>query len=100
MHRRIGVAGWRGVNVDAHLLGDAASGVADGPRLAFVDRGALPFMSQPRREVDRGSRIQLLAIVLVTLLVMVLGILVVVAPDRMGVPQPIATPATPTADDE
>jgi archaellum biogenesis protein FlaJ (TadC family) len=57
-------------------------------------------MSQPRQETDRGSRIQLLAIVLVTLLVMVLGILVVVAPDRMGVPQPIATPATPAADDE
>jgi hypothetical protein len=36
---------------------------------------------------------QLLAIILVTLLVMGLGILVVVAPDRMGVPQPIATPA-------
>ena len=40
-----------------------------------------------------GSRGQLLAIVLVTLLVMVLGILVVVAPERMGVPRPAATPA-------
>jgi predicted cobalt transporter CbtA len=50
-------------------------------------------MNRPRQETDRGSRIQLLAIVLVTLLVMVLGVLVVVAPDRMGVPQPIATPA-------
>ena len=40
----------------------------------------------------------MLAIVLVTLLVMVLGILVVVAPDRMGVPQAITTPAvTPSA---
>jgi hypothetical protein len=57
-------------------------------------------MSQLQPETDRGSRIQLLAIVLVTLLVMVLGVLVVVAPDRMGVPQPIATPATPTANDE
>ena len=57
-------------------------------------------MSQLQPETDRGSRIQLLAIVLVTLLIMVLGVLVVVAPDRMGVPQPIATPATPTADDE
>jgi archaellum biogenesis protein FlaJ (TadC family) len=57
-------------------------------------------MSQLQPETDRGSRIQLLAIVLVTLLVMVLGVLVVVAPDRMGVPQQIATPATPTADDE
>ncbi|MCD6058568.1 MAG: hypothetical protein K0Q89_2098, partial [Thermomicrobiales bacterium] len=44
-------------------------------------------MNQPRQESDRGSRIQLLAIVLVTLFVMVLGVLVVVAPDRMGVPQ-------------
>ena len=54
-------------------------------------------MSQPRQEVDRGSRIQLLAIVLVTLLVMVLGILVVVAPDRMGVPQAVTPAATPSA---
>jgi predicted cobalt transporter CbtA len=58
-------------------------------------------MSRPRQESDRGSRIQLLAIVLVTLLVMVLGVLVVVAPDRMGVPQPLATPAaTPAEGDE
>ena len=57
-------------------------------------------MNRPRQDSERGSRIQLVAIVLVTLLVMVLGVLVVVAPDRMGVPQPIATPATPTADDE
>ena len=57
-------------------------------------------MNRSRQEPDRGSRIQLLAIVLVTLLVMVLGILVVVAPDRMGVPQPLATPAaTPTQGD-
>jgi hypothetical protein len=41
---------------------------------------------------------QLVAIILVTLLVMVLGVLVVVAPERMGVPQPFATPfATPAA---
>jgi len=52
----------------------------------------------PRQDSDRGSRIQLLAIVLVTLLVMVLGVLVVVAPDRMGVPQAVTTPAaTPSA---
>jgi len=50
-------------------------------------------MSRPPQAPDRGSRIQLLAIVLVTLLVMVLGVLVVVAPDRMGVPQPLPTPA-------
>ena len=57
-------------------------------------------MTEPRQDADRGSRIQLLAIVLVTLLVMVLGVLVVVAPDRMGVPQPLATPvATPTDGD-
>jgi hypothetical protein len=55
-------------------------------------------MNRPRQDSDRGSRIQLIAIVLVTLLVMVLGILVVVAPDRMGVPQAITTPsATPSA---
>jgi hypothetical protein len=55
-------------------------------------------MNRPRQDSDRGSRIQLLAIVLVTLLVMVLGVLVVVAPDRMGVPQPVVTPAaTPAA---
>jgi hypothetical protein len=54
-------------------------------------------MNQPRQESDRGSRIQLLAIVLVTLFVMVLGVLVVVAPDRMGVPQAITPVATPSA---
>jgi predicted cobalt transporter CbtA len=55
-------------------------------------------MIGPRAGTDRGSRIQLLAIILVTLLVMVLGILVVVAPERMGVPQPVATPtASPSA---
>jgi uncharacterized membrane-anchored protein len=52
-------------------------------------------MNHPRQESDRSSRIQLLAIVLVTLLVMVLGVLVVVAPDRMGVPQAITPAATP-----
>jgi len=58
-------------------------------------------MTEPRQGGDRGSRIQLLAIVLVTLLVMVLGVLVVVAPDRMGVPRPLATPiATPAEGDQ
>ena len=57
-------------------------------------------MTESRQEVDRGSRVQLLAIVLVTLLVMVLGVLVVAAPERMGVPQPVATPvATPAEGD-
>jgi hypothetical protein len=83
-----------------HAHCDPARSVADGPILAIVEREAFPFLSQLQPETDRGSRIQLLAIVLVTLLVMVLGVLVVVAPDRMGVPQPIATPATPTANDE
>jgi hypothetical protein len=55
-------------------------------------------MNRPRQESDRGSRIQLVAIILVTLLVMVLGVLVVVAPDRMGVPQPLATPVAEPAD--
>jgi hypothetical protein len=55
-------------------------------------------VSSPGHDSDRGSRIQLLAIVLVTALVMVLGVLVVIAPDRMGVPQPLTTPAaTPSA---
>ena len=57
-------------------------------------------MNRPRQDSDRGSRIQLLAIVLVTLLVMVLGILVVIAPDRMGVPQAITPVATPSAAEE
>ena len=58
-------------------------------------------MNHPRQDSNRGSRVQLLAIVLVTLLVMVLGVLVVVAPDRMGVPQPIVTPAaTPSATED
>jgi hypothetical protein len=52
-------------------------------------------MTTPRRSMDRGSRAQLVAVLLVTALVMLLGILVVVAPDRMGVPRPVATPATP-----
>lgn len=55
-------------------------------------------MTDPRRGTDAGSRVQLWAILLVTLLVMVLGVLVVVAPERMGVPQPAASPAaTPVA---
>jgi uncharacterized membrane-anchored protein len=55
-------------------------------------------MSERRYYADRASRIQLWAILLVTALVMLLGILVVVAPDRMGVPRPVATAvATPSA---
>lgn len=53
-------------------------------------------MTVPGRGAGAGSRAQLWAILLVTLLVMVLGILVVAAPERMGVPRPAATPiATP-----
>ena len=55
-------------------------------------------MSDTPPGTDRGSRIQLWAIVLVTVLVMVRGVLVVVAPERMGVPRPAATPSgTPVA---
>jgi hypothetical protein len=52
-------------------------------------------MSQP--EVQRGSgQWHFIGILLVTVIVMVLGVAVVVAPDRMGVPQMPATPiATP-----
>lgn len=55
-------------------------------------------MTEPSPRTDRGSRIQLWAIILVTLVTMVLGVLVVVAPERMGVPEPpatvVATPVT------
>lgn len=55
-------------------------------------------MTESPRGADSGSRMQLWAILLVTLLVMVLGVLVVVSPERMGVPRPPATPAgTPAA---
>jgi hypothetical protein len=54
--------------------------------------------------MDRGSRLQLWAVVLVTLLVMIAGVLVMVAPDRMGVPQapatPVATPGTAIAPED
>jgi hypothetical protein len=55
-------------------------------------------MTDPGPRAGRNGRIHLVAILLVTLLVMVLGVLVVVAPERMGVPRPLATPAaTPLA---
>jgi hypothetical protein len=55
-------------------------------------------VTEPTPRTDRGSRIQLWAIILVTLVTMVLGVLVVVAPERMGVPEPPATSvATPVA---
>ena len=40
-----------------------------------------------------SGRYHFLGVVLVTLLVMILGILVVAMPERMGVPQATATPA-------
>lgn len=53
-------------------------------------------MSEP--VVERGSgRWHFIGILLVTVIVMVLGVAVVVAPDRMGVPQMPATPVAPIA---
>lgn len=50
------------------------------------------------QEIKPGSgKWHMVAVLLVTLLVMVLGVLVVVAPDRMGVPNPPAAVATPAA---
>jgi hypothetical protein len=55
-------------------------------------------MSDRRVGMDRGSRLQLWAVLLVTLLVMVAGILVVAFPGPMGVPRPTPTAlATPAA---
>ncbi len=54
-------------------------------------------MSQPTAQPGSG-RWHFIGILLVTIIVMVLGVAVVVAPDRMGVPQMPATPiATPIA---
>ncbi|MCA9877932.1 MAG: hypothetical protein KC442_09120 [Thermomicrobiales bacterium] len=54
-------------------------------------------MSEPAGQSGSG-RWHLIGILLVTVIVMVLGVAVVVAPDRMGVPQIPATPiATPVA---
>jgi hypothetical protein len=54
-------------------------------------------MSRPGVQPGTG-RWHFIGIVLVTVIVMVLGVAVVVAPDRMGVPQMPATPvATPVA---
>jgi hypothetical protein len=54
-------------------------------------------MSQPASKPGSGKW-HFIGILLVTVIVMVLGIAVVVAPDRMGVPQMTATPiATPVA---
>lgn len=55
-------------------------------------------MIGPRHRTESGSQIHFWAILAVTLLVMLLGILVVVDPELMGVPQMPATPAaTPAA---
>lgn len=54
-------------------------------------------MSEPVGQNGSG-RWHFIGILLVTIIVMVLGVAVVVAPDRMGVPQMPATPiATPVA---
>jgi hypothetical protein len=45
--------------------------------------------------MDRGSRIQLWAVLLVSLLVALLGIAVVLAPEQMGVPRLPTAAATP-----
>jgi hypothetical protein len=55
-------------------------------------------MSDNGTRKDSSGRIHLVAIIAVTVLVMVLGVLVVAFPGPMGVPQEPATPAsTPTA---
>jgi hypothetical protein len=55
-------------------------------------------VNAPRGSMDRGSRVQLWAILFVTLLVMALGVAVVLAPAQMGVPRPAPTAiATPVA---
>lgn len=56
-------------------------------------------MSETPQKQDGSGRGHLIAILLVTVVVMVLGVAVVVAPQRMGVPQmPQATVvATPLA---
>jgi hypothetical protein len=56
----------------------------------FTQAGEIVTGSPTNR--NRESRAQLLAIVLVTVVVMILGVLVVVAPDRFGVPRPVTTP--------
>lgn len=54
-------------------------------------------MTQPANRPGSG-RWHFIGILLVTVIVMVLGVAVVVAPERMGVPQIPATPmATPVA---
>lgn len=56
-------------------------------------------MSGHRPDAPGSGRWHMVAIVIVTVVTMVLGILVVFAPDRMGVPDftptQVATPATP-----
>lgn len=58
-------------------------------------------MTEPQQPAPSGSRWHFIAIVLVTIVVMVLGVLVVEAPRQMGVPDfsvtPVASPATTTA---
>ena len=53
-------------------------------------------MSEPAVQSGSG-RWHFIGILLVTVIVMVLGVAVVVAPDRMGVPQMPGTPVAPIA---
>ncbi len=46
----------------------------------------------PHRPIDRGSRIQLVAVLLVVLVVAVVGILVVAYPRQLGLPGLQASP--------
>ena len=50
-------------------------------------------MSEQAARNESSGRIHFIAIIVVTVLVMVLGILVVAFPRQMGVPQAPATPA-------
>jgi hypothetical protein len=47
--------------------------------------------------MDRGSKIQMIAVIAITLLVMVLGVLVVAFPHQFGLPGLDATPAAGVA---
>jgi hypothetical protein len=50
-----------------------------------------------RAPMDRGSKIQMIAVIAITLLVMVLGVLVVAFPHQFGLPGLDATPAAGVA---
>lgn len=67
--------------------------------MSETNRNARPGVP-PREPMDRHSKIQMIAVVAVTLLVMALGLLVVRFPHQFGLPGLDATPtavATPAA---